>query len=123
MIVKAWGDWELFQKLLSVLRAVGDTHGGVSISNVALRWVLDHQFVGAIIIGTCAWRYAIFGSHGRTGFLTGARLGLSDHTAENSKVFSFALTYRDKDIIEEVLKQSNGSTMITTIGDCGAEYR
>ena len=50
MIVKAWGTWALFQSLLSVLRRVGDRHG-VSIANVATRWVLDHPCVGAVIIG------------------------------------------------------------------------
>ena len=51
MIVKAWGDWPLFQQLLGVLRSIGDRHGGASIANVATRWVLDHPFVGAVIIG------------------------------------------------------------------------
>lgn len=51
MILKAWGDWQLFQTLLSVLRSIGDRHGGVSIANVATRWVLDHQFVGAVLVG------------------------------------------------------------------------
>jgi aryl-alcohol dehydrogenase-like predicted oxidoreductase len=50
MIVKAWGSWELFQSLLSVLRTIGDRHGK-SIANIATRWVLDHPFVGAVIIG------------------------------------------------------------------------
>lgn len=52
MIVNAWGDWKLFQVLLSTLRDIGDQHGGASIANVATRWVLDHPFVGAVIIGT-----------------------------------------------------------------------
>lgn len=51
MIVKAWGTWELFQSLLTVLRMIGDQHGGLSIANIATRWVLDHPFVGAVIIG------------------------------------------------------------------------
>lgn len=57
------------------------------------------------------------------GMMSGARLGISDHTVDNSKIFTFALTDKERDIIEEILKQSNGSRMITTIGDCGAEYR
>lgn len=52
MIIKAWGDWQLFQELLSVLRRIGDRYGGVSIANVATRWVLDHPFVGAVLVGT-----------------------------------------------------------------------
>ena len=51
MIVKAWGDWALFQELLKVLRSIGDRHGGVSIANIATRWVLDHPCVGAVLIG------------------------------------------------------------------------
>jgi hypothetical protein len=51
MILKAWGNWTLFQELLVVLRGIGDRHGGLSISNIATRWVLDHPFVGAVIIG------------------------------------------------------------------------
>ncbi|KAK0479102.1 aldo/keto reductase [Armillaria luteobubalina] len=103
MIVKAWGNWTLFQSLLSVLRVIGDRHGGVSIANVATRWVLDHHFVGAVIIG--------------------ARLGISEHPADNSRVFEFALTEEDRAAIETVLECSNGRRMISTIGDCGAEYR
>ena len=56
MIVKAWGDWTLFQELLGALRAIGDRHGGVSIANVATRWVLDHPCVGAVIIGESSTR-------------------------------------------------------------------
>lgn len=45
------GGWEWFQRLLRTLRAVGDAHGGASIANVAARWVLDHEAVGALILG------------------------------------------------------------------------
>jgi hypothetical protein len=47
-----WGDWALFQRLLTVLRRIGDRHGGASIANIAVRWVLDHPFVGAVLVGT-----------------------------------------------------------------------
>ncbi|KAI0753818.1 Aldo/keto reductase [Fomes fomentarius] len=103
MILKAWGTWDLFQKLLRVLRDIADRHDKVSIANVATRWVLEHPFVGAVIIG--------------------ARLGLSDNTDDNNTVFTFSLTERDKADIEAVLAQSNSGHMIMTIGDCGAEYR
>ena len=49
-IVNVWGSWDLFQALLLVLRQIGDRHGR-SISNIATRWVLDHPFVGAVLIG------------------------------------------------------------------------
>jgi len=103
IIVRAWGTWNLFQNLLLVLRDIGDRHGGRSIANVATRWVLDHSFVGAVIIG--------------------ARLGLSEHPDDNQRVFSFRLTEDDNNAIEAVLAHSNSLTIITLIGDCGAEYR
>ncbi|KAH9852871.1 Aldo/keto reductase [Lenzites betulinus] len=103
VILEAWGTWELFQMLLRTLRGIADRHGGVSIANVAVRWVLEHPFVGAVIIG--------------------ARLGLSDHADENNKAFAFALTDHDKQEIESILRQSKSANMIMTIGDCGAEYR
>jgi len=103
MILKAWGDWKLFQSLLAVLRGIGDKYGGLSIANIATRWVLDHSFVGAVLIG--------------------ARLGLSEHPDENQKVYGFRLSDGDHSIIEAVLARSKGRIMITSIGDCGAEYR
>ncbi|KAJ6494269.1 NADP-dependent oxidoreductase domain-containing protein [Mycena sanguinolenta] len=105
MIVKAWGTWALFQRLLRCLRVIADRHGRVSIANIATRWVLDQPCVGAVLVG--------------------ARLGLSDHLDDNLKVFQpeCRLTHDDLDAIEEVLAYSNGRKMITTIGDCGAEYR
>jgi aryl-alcohol dehydrogenase-like predicted oxidoreductase len=102
MIVKAWGTWELFQSLLVVLRRIGDRHGR-SIANIATRWVLDHHFVGAVIIG--------------------ARLGLSEHPQENHQAFGFHLSPQDNDAIEAILRRSNSRTIISSIGDCGAEYR
>ncbi|PIL34107.1 hypothetical protein GSI_03818 [Ganoderma sinense ZZ0214-1] len=51
MITRAWGSWSLFQELLAVLRSIADKYEGMSIANVATRWVLDHPFVGAVIIG------------------------------------------------------------------------
>jgi aryl-alcohol dehydrogenase-like predicted oxidoreductase len=53
--MKAWGDWELFQSLLATLRTIGDRQSGRSIANIATRWVLDHEFVGAVLIGSASW--------------------------------------------------------------------
>ncbi|KAH8987254.1 Aldo/keto reductase [Lactarius akahatsu] len=102
-ITRAWGDWALFQQLLAVLRKIGDRHGGATIANVAVRWVLDHPFVGAVLVGT--------------------RLGVSEHPEDNLNVFKFRLSDADRADIEAVLDRSNGRKMITLIGDCGAEYR
>lgn len=120
MIVKAWGTWELFQSLLSTLRVIGDRHGGLSIANIATRWVLDHPFVGAVIIGKCLLINYICRAHV---IFLGARLGLSEHPNDNQRVFGFNLTDKDNADIEAVLMHSNGRRIITTIGDCGAEYR
>jgi len=56
-------------------------------------------------------------------YFLGARLGLSEHPDENQKVYGFRLTDEDRSIIEAVLAGSKGRLMITSIGDCGAEYR
>ncbi|KAF7334629.1 Aldo-ket-red domain-containing protein [Mycena venus] len=103
LIVKAWGTWALFQELLILLRSIGDRHNGVSVSNVATRWVLDHPAVGAVIVG--------------------ARLGCSEYTSDNLKVYGLVLTSQDRAEIEEVLARSASRQLIETIGDCGAEYR
>ncbi|TFK96464.1 NADP-dependent oxidoreductase domain-containing protein [Pterulicium gracile] len=103
MIVKAWGDWELFQTLLQTLRTIGNRHHGRSIANIATRWILDHPFVGAVLVGV--------------------RLGLSEHADDNQRAFGFRLSKQDSQDIEDVLQRSNSRRMITTIGDCGAEYR
>jgi len=68
-----------------------------------MRWVLDHSFVGAVIIGT--------------------RLGISEHIQDNERVYGFRLSDDDNATLEAVLNRSNGRRLITTIGCCGAEYR
>lgn len=118
--MKAWGTWELFQTLLSTLRVVGDRHNGLSIANIATRWVLDHPFVGAVIIGMLR---AVHHLMSTTISRIGARLGISEHPDENKKAFGFNLTVQDNIDIEAVLMHSNRRKMITTVGDCGAEYR
>lgn len=128
MILRGWGTWELFQTLLATLRAIGDRHQGLSIANVATRWVLDHPFVAAVIIGlsflnlyTVWWKKKTCLSY--LSVQQGARLGISEHPDENRRVFGFNLTEQDKNDIEAVLLHSNGRKMITTIGYFGAEYR
>ncbi|KAI9647641.1 hypothetical protein NHQ30_004026 [Ciborinia camelliae] len=101
-MITIWGGWKLFQELLEVLAAIGSEHN-VSVSNVAIRWVLDHDYVGAVIIG--------------------ARMGISEHIDENLKTFSFKLTGEDKDAIQSVLDRSRAKDVFDAMGDCGAEYR
>ncbi|KAJ7625923.1 NADP-dependent oxidoreductase domain-containing protein [Roridomyces roridus] len=75
----------------------------VDIANIATRWVLDQESVGAVILGQ--------------------RLGLSSHLASNLSTYACQLTAEDHAAIEDVLMRSRGREMITSVGDCGAEYR
>ena len=49
------GGWPAFQNLLAALDVTARRHG-VSIANIATRWVLDQPAVGAVIIGGAADR-------------------------------------------------------------------
>ena len=99
-MIDAWGGWPLFQKLLSVLRSIADKHG-VSIANVAERYILEKPAVAGVIIG--------------------ARLGVAEHIAENARLFSFQLDADDNQAIEAVL--ADARDLYRIIGDCGGEYR
>ena len=122
MITRAWGSWSLFQELLMVLRTIADKYEGMSIANVATRWVLDHPFVGAAIIGNEHRRELRPGASELIIF-SGVRMGVSEHTDDNQKVYGFRLDADDRGKIEAVLSKSNGAQLIRSIGDCGAEYR
>ena len=99
-MVDAWGGWELFQELLAVLKVVADKHG-VSVANVAVRYILGRPAVAGVIIGV--------------------RLGVTDHRTDNARLLDFALDTEDQDRIELVLKRSRD--LYRLIGDCGDEYR
>jgi aryl-alcohol dehydrogenase-like predicted oxidoreductase len=99
-VVDDWGGWRLFQELLLVLHSVARKHG-VSIPNVAMRYVLEKPAVAGVIIG--------------------ARLGISQHVAENSRTFDFQLDREDYAKIHSVTDRSNN--LFEAIGDCGDEYR
>jgi diketogulonate reductase-like aldo/keto reductase len=101
-MISVWGGWSLFQELLAILLQLGKKYQ-VTVSNVAVRWVLDHDFVGAVIVG--------------------ARMGISEHIDENLKVFSFRLEEDDKNLIRGVSNRSNAKMVFEDMGDCGAEYR
>ena len=87
----------MFQHILSAAKAVARKHG-VSVANVALRWVLEHAAVGAVIVG--------------------ARLGEREHRDDNRALFSFALDGADHDRLNEALQHTRPLP-----GDCGDEYR
>ncbi|MGM3306396.1 aldo/keto reductase [Anabaena sp. WFMT] len=99
MIVN-WGNWRLFQELLSTLKKIADKHQ-VSIANVAVNYILNQPAVGGVIVG--------------------ARLGISEHLEDNAKVFSFNLDAEDIAKIDAVSQQSKD--LYKLIGDCGDEYR
>ncbi|HAX80714.1 MAG TPA: aldo/keto reductase [Cyanobacteria bacterium UBA11372] len=99
-MVDAWGGWNLLQELLSVLKGIADKHG-VSIANVAVRYILDKPAVGGAIVG--------------------ARLGISEHLEDNAKVFDLQLDDEDLKQIDGVSKKSRD--LFKLIGDCGDEYR
>ena len=91
------GGWGQFQILLQLLNELA-IEKGVSISNIATKFMLDQPAVAAVIIG--------------------ARLGENDHSADNLKLFSFALSPGDHQRIKEAL-----SNFKPIPGDCGDEYR
>ena len=91
------GRWQAFQGILAAAAEIGRKHG-VSISNVATRWVLEHEAVAAAIIG--------------------ARLGESEHRADNLKLFGFALDAEDRARLGEAFAATKPIP-----GDCGDEYR
>ena len=99
-MIDAWGGWQLFQELLSILKRIAQKHG-VSIANVATRYILDKPAVAGVIIG--------------------ARLGIANHQDDNARVFGLQLDQDDKSSIEDVCKKSND--LFEIIGDCGDEYR
>jgi aryl-alcohol dehydrogenase-like predicted oxidoreductase len=99
-MIDAWGGWNLFQELLVNLNRIAQKHG-VSIANVATRYIIDKPGVAGVIIGV--------------------RLGIADHISSNLQVFNLTLDKSDIDDIENVCTKSDN--LFEKIGDCGDEYR
>jgi aryl-alcohol dehydrogenase-like predicted oxidoreductase/enamine deaminase RidA (YjgF/YER057c/UK114 family) len=95
--IDAAGGWAPFQSILSAAGEIAKKHG-VSISNVATRWVLDHEAVAATIIG--------------------ARITESEHRADNLKIFDVALDTEDRARLDAAFRATRPIP-----GDCGDEYR
>jgi aryl-alcohol dehydrogenase-like predicted oxidoreductase/enamine deaminase RidA (YjgF/YER057c/UK114 family) len=91
------GGWAVYQGILKAASDIARKHG-VSISNVASRFILEHPAVAATIIG--------------------ARLGENEHRDDNLRVFAFTLDDDDKAVLGTAFA---ASTPIP--GDCGDEYR
>jgi len=91
------GGWNAVQRVLAAAKIVAVEHG-VSVANVAARWVLEQEAVGAVIIG--------------------ARLGEREHRGDNLALFGFALDAADTAGLAEA------QLLLREIpGDCGDEYR
>ncbi len=95
--IAAMGGWAPFQRMLREVQAIARRHG-VSVSNVATRWVLEHPAVGAVIVG--------------------ARLTEAEHRADNLRLFSFALDAEDRARLDHAFAATQPIP-----GDCGDEYR
>ncbi len=91
------GGWEAFQGLLRAVAAVAERKG-VSMANVACRYVLDRPGVAGVIVG--------------------ARLGERDHIADNLNAFELELAEEDRAELEAAL-----ATLAAIPGDSGDEYR
>lgn len=95
--IRAAGGWDRYQRVLAAAARVAARHG-VSVANVASRWVLDQPAVAAVIVG--------------------ARLGERQHIADTVRVFEFDLSDADRRELEDARRA------LTPIpGDCGDEYR
>jgi aryl-alcohol dehydrogenase-like predicted oxidoreductase/enamine deaminase RidA (YjgF/YER057c/UK114 family) len=95
--IDAVGGWDALQAVLRAAAQISRKHG-VSLSNVATRWVLQQPAVAGVIIG--------------------ARLSESEHRADNLRVFDFELD------AEDLAQLQQGFAATTPIpGDCGDEYR
>ena len=95
--IDAAGGWDPFQNLLETLKLIADEHQ-VSLANIASRFVLENDHVGAIIVG--------------------ARLGESQHIDDNIKLLALDLTDTDVQRI-----QKGQSQLLPIPGNCGDEYR
>jgi aryl-alcohol dehydrogenase-like predicted oxidoreductase len=85
LVIDDFGGWPAFQRLLQLLKRIGDRHG-VGLSAVATRWVLDQPHVAAAIVGA---RYAA-------------------HLPEQLQVFAFRLDDADHREIDSLLADCPG---------------
>lgn len=91
------GGWQAFQGILEAANTIARKHG-VSVANVATRWVLEHAAVAGVIVG--------------------ARLGERVHAEDNLRLFSFALDAEDQQRLAGAF-----SATAPVPGNCGDEYR
>jgi len=95
--IDAAGGWEPYQHLLQTVKKIANKHDA-SIANIASRFILENEVVASVIVG--------------------ARLGESEHIADNSRMLEIQLDANDMDAI------NNAQRRLTMIpGGCGDEYR
>ena len=85
LIIDEFGGWRPFQGLLATLAAIAERHG-VSLANVASRWVLDQNSVGGVIVGATS----------------------SKHLEENLRLFDLELDAEDRQALARVLADHSG---------------
>ena len=95
--IQAVGGWDALQTVLKAAQTIARKHQ-VSVSNVATRWVLEQAAVAAVIVG--------------------ARLGESEHRADNLRPFEFQLDADDHAVLDQAFAMTRRLS-----GDCGDEYR
>ncbi|MDE2972204.1 MAG: aldo/keto reductase [Acidobacteriota bacterium] len=95
--VEQAGGWDRFQAVLRAARRVADRYG-VSIANVAVRYVLEQPAVAGVIVG--------------------ARPGERSHLEDNRRLFDFSLDERSRAELAEAQE-----ALDSIPGDCGDEYR
>lgn len=95
--MRVMGGWDALQRLLGAAQRIAAKHG-VSIANVATRYILDQPGVAGVIVG--------------------ARLGERAHVDDTLRLFTFSLSDEDRAELRTVL-----DTLQAIPGDCGDEYR
>lgn len=95
--IDSTGGWEPYQHLLTTIKGIADTHQ-VSVANIATRTILENPSVASVIIG--------------------ARLGHSEHIADNQRMLEIELSASELDLIAAAQKELDALP-----GDCGDEYR
>ena len=95
--IDAAGGWEPYQNLLHTLKVIAEKHDA-SIANISSRFILENPSVAAVIVG--------------------ARLGESEHIADNKRMLEIELLPEDVEAIKKAQE------LLQPIpGDCGDEYR
>ena len=95
--IDAVGGWAALQGVLRAAHDIARKHG-VSVANVATRWVLEQPAVAAVIVG--------------------ARLGEREHRQDNQRLFAFRLDADDHTRLAAAFAATQRIP-----GDCGDEYR